>query len=524
MDLTKYQKIFTQESSKYLDELDGFLIKVENQLDSYELWSEIHGKLHSIKGMAKALSLHKISELSHSMESWCKQFQSGEVKATGEIVQLIFEGGDLLRYLVARKGEIESERDQRWYDAMLSSFKADPAKLATHGPTVRADSRTPSTEKIDYVKVKYSLIEELLGLSQEIMLLERSLPPLSLEQISMGLKNWIDDYTSMLKGLHFRLAQLRLVSVGDFADIFVKTIRNLAKENNKEIEFNVLGGNLEADITLLERLREPLVHIIRNCIVHGIETPEARAAAGKPSKGKITLDAKRIRDNLYLKIHDDGRGINRDAIVKFLKAEKFLTDDAIAKMSEDAFFETILSPNFTSLSEASEMAGRGIGMSVVAQAIGYLGGSMSIDSKPGRWTEISLKLPLSLSVIHTVTFKIGPYTLSIPTSHVDSIDNRDSYSLTEEASLYDLRQLLGVGNKEDPAHVLKLKPFRESGGSGTENGALQLAVDSVVGNKPLMVMPVGELLAKAEIFSGVGILENGELSILLAVENLANLS
>ena len=126
MDLKKYQKIFSQESDKYLRELDRLLIRVEKDLSNLELWADIHGKIHSIKGMARALSMDKITVLSHAMESWCKQFQEGTMDATSDKVQLIFHGGDLLRLLVAQMGNISSADDQRLYDTLISQLRKGP--------------------------------------------------------------------------------------------------------------------------------------------------------------------------------------------------------------------------------------------------------------------------------------------------------------------------------------------------------------------------------------------------------------
>jgi two-component system chemotaxis sensor kinase CheA len=523
MDLQKYQKIFSQESDKYLRELDRLLIRVEKDLSNLELWADIHGKIHSIKGMARALSIDKITVLGHAMENWCKQFQEGARDATSDNVQLIFQGGDLLRLLVARMGDIGSADDQRWYDNTISQLRKGPEAISDEADRKKPLSRNADSyvERMDYVRVKYSLIEELLGLSQEIMLLEKSFPPLSLEQISYGLKNWIDDYTSMLKGLHFRLAQLRLVSVADFADIFVKTIRNLGKENNKVVKFDVIGGELEADITLLERLREPFIHVFRNSIAHGIESSEERVNLGKDPEGKIVLDATRRGDSLIIKLSDDGRGIDSEAIKRYLKGKKFMSDDRIGQMSQEELFDTILSPDFSSSSTTSDMAGRGIGMNVVAQAIEYLGGTMTINSEPKKGTEFTIKLPVSLSVIYAVTFRIGDYTLSIPTSYVVSIDQMEPDSYDSD-SCYNLKGLLGIqDSKGKLSHVLKVRYFGTK--KGSDDGItkeIDVIVGDIVGNKPMMVMPVGELLAKANIFSGVGIMENGEISILLDVENL----
>jgi two-component system chemotaxis sensor kinase CheA len=523
MDLQKYQKIFSQESDKYLKELDRLLMSVEKDLSNLELWADIHGKIHSIKGMARALSMDKITALGHAMENWCKQFQEGAMNATSDNVQLIFQGGDLLRLLVVRMGDIDSADDQRWYDSLISQLRKGPEATSGEADRKRPLSRTAGSyvEKMDYVRVRYSLIEELLGLSQEIMLLEKSLPPLSLEQISYGLKNWIDDYTSMLKGLHFRLAQLRLVSVADFADIFVKTIRNLGRENNKAVKFEVIGGELEADITLFERLREPFIHIFRNSIAHGIERSEERVALGKDPEGKIVLDANRRGDSLIIKLSDDGRGIDSEAIKRYLKSKKSMSDDQIAQMSREELFDTILSPDFSSSSITSDMAGRGIGMNVVAQAIEYLGGTLTINSEPKKGTEFTIKLPVSLSVIYAITFRIGDYTLSIPTSNVETIDQIESVP-SDRDSTYNLKRLLGIQDGEVKlSHVLKVRYIGTKNGSDEKiKNEIDVIVGDIIGNKPMMVMPVGELLAKVNIFSGVGIMENGDISILLDVENL----
>ena len=519
MDIQKYQRIFTQESKKYLDELDRLLLRVEKTPDRLELWEDIHGKVHSIKGMAGALSLDRVRDLSHAVEGWCKAFQNGAQEASPAAIQTLFQSADLLRLLVKRMGEIMSIEEQKWYDGAMARLRrgpGDPGPAEPDAAVSPASINRSTVEGIDYVRVRYSLIEELLGFSQELLFLENNLPPLSLEQMSTGLKTWIDEYAAMLKGLHFRLAQLRLISVADFADLFVKTVRNLARESGKKVAFNVVGGALEADITLLERLREPFLHILRNSIAHGIESPEARVKAGKPAEGEIRLEAERKGDSLLLRLKDDGRGIDESRIVRYLKEKKSLTDGEIARMPRDAFFETILNPDFSTARETTSIAGRGIGMSVVAQAIEYLGGSMTIRSEKSKGAEFILKLPVSLSVIYAVNFILGGYPLAIPTSNVLSIDKRKTLSPEDREALYDLGAALGISGGEDgPGHLLRLKPPEGSGRS-----SVLVAADRIIGNRQMMVTPVGDLLARPGIFAGVGILENGNLSMLLDMESL----
>ncbi len=524
MDLTKYEKIFSQESDKYLKELDDLLLHVEKDLSNSSLWTEIHGKIHSIKGMARALSFDKISDLCHLMEEWCLKFQKGTTTCSATSVQLIFDGSDILRSLVSKSGRIESLEDQKIYNSIISGFQKPPEEVINSNQNQPASLLTasqPRLTRIDHVKIRYSHIEELLGLTQEIQLLAKRFPLFSQDKLSAGLKSWVDHYNTLMKTLYFQLTQLRLMSFGDFADLFQKSIRNIAKEHNKNIYVEILGSEIQADISILERLREPMIHIFRNCIAHGIESPEERLSKNKPAEGRITIEAKSEKEHLYLKIRDDGRGINKSLIIQYLKERQSLTDNEISKMNKEEIFNTILSPDFSSTRETTDLSGRGIGMSVVAQTIDYMGGSLSISSEQDRQTEFIIKLPVSLSVIYAIIFTLGKHTLAVPTLNVKSIGRLYDNSEDITESYYDLRKHLGIaGPGIKLSNFLSLKYANPQSSSGSEISSLKLLADKIIGNRPLMVLPVGDLLSKIKLFSGIGIMENGDICILLDVDNL----
>ncbi|MDZ7699609.1 MAG: ATP-binding protein [Deltaproteobacteria bacterium] len=300
--------------------------------------------------------------------------------------------------------------------------------------------------------------------------------------------------------------------------MFRKTLRDLSKNYEREINFEVIGGELQVDIALMDRLREPFIHILRNAIAHGIEPPEEREASGKAREGKIVLEAERSGDSLVLKITDDGRGMNGAAITEYLKQKRSMSDEDISRMSEEAFYSTILNLDFSSAGRTDEMAGRGVGMNVVVQAIEYLNGSMSIRSRASQGTQFVIKLPLSLSLVYAVTFRLDRFTLSIPTTHVEGIKGVATTAGEEMDAPDRLRKLLRIeGNRGRASHVIELK---YPGSLEAPKETLQFAVDAIMGNRPLMVMPVGELLAKTQLFAGVGIMENGEISVLLDTEKM----
>ncbi len=518
MDIDKYKEIFIQESGKYLDELDAALIKVEKDLLNRHLWSDIHGKIHSIKGMARALSLDIVSALCHSMEAWCKEFQAGSVTPTADALEVLMNAAELLKGLVSdvAEGKTPGETEKiRQLTGLLS--KRPDERIHDALPETRTIA---APAKIDRIRVEYGLIEELLARSQEIILVEKTLPPLSTAQVSSGLKSWIDHYMSMLKGLHFQLARLRLMPVHDFVSLFDKTIRDLAKKYDREMRLQVIGGELQVDIGLMERLREPFMHLLRNAVAHGIEPAHERERKGKNREGKIMFEADKRGDSLVLKISDDGRGIDQTAVGRYLRETKGMSQEDISRMSQEERLNTIVSADFSSAGEATELAGRGIGMDVIARAIEYLSGSLAIHSEPGHGTEFVIRLPLSLSIVYAIVFTLGPYTISIPTSCVESIE-KEGASSEGPGTFYDLGERLGIEvSGEKTGHILKLRQPPIIDSIPSEPPPDRLAVDAIIGNMPLMVMPLGELLARTGAFAGIGIMENGDISVLLDTEKL----
>ncbi len=519
MDIDKYKTIFIQESGKYLQELNTTLVRVENDLLNRDLWSDIHGKIHSIKGMARALSLDTVSGLCHSMEAWCKEFQGGNITPTADAVQVLMDGAELLKGLVAATAEGDAPEAGPHLKRISALLTQRPDELVYEAQHDTRSISAPS--KIDRICVEYSLIEELLARSQEIILLEKTLPPLSQHQISSGLRSWIDNYISMLRGLHFQLSRLRLMPVQDFVSLFDKTIRDLARKCDREVRLEVAGGELQVDIGLMERLREPFLHLLRNAIAHGIEPPDERERNGKGREGKIVFEADKRGDSLVLTVSDDGRGIDQTAVERYLRDTIGMSNQEISAMPREELLQTILRVDYSSADKTTQLAGRGIGMAVIARAIEYLSGSMTIHSEPSKGTQFVIKLPLALSILYAIVFRIGPYTLSVPTSHIASIERTEAASSKPGRPLYDLGDRLGIDpHTRHPSHILNIRRPPSRDGETAGETPDRFIVDGVIGNMPLMVMPSGELLARTRSFAGVGIMENGDISILLDIEKL----
>lgn len=521
MDLEKYRQIFLRESDKYLKEIGSILIDVEAAPEETGHWQELHGKIHSIKGMARAMSLETISRLAHEMEAWCLKFQRKQWTACDESIRVMTESYSLLKALVPRLGLLDVPELNTAYCRLLDVLaKGQKAVSPGEEPKPHRDGEiVAAVDPIRSIGVPCSLIEELLGYSQELLLMERSKPALPPEMAAV--QSWIDQYAALAKGLYFRLAQLRLMSIDEFIDLYRHTIHHLARQMGKLVRIVLSGGDIKADVALLDRLREPMIHIVRNAIAHGIESPEERRAKGKPEQGTIRIEAESRKETLVLRIADDGTGIRREAIERYLRQKRGYGDAEIARMDQKAFFAVILSSDFSTASTTDETAGRGIGMNVIAQAIAYLNGALDIDSTPGEGTRIIVTLPMSLSVMHAVVFTVGRYRIAVPTSGLDAA----RYGVSPDDSLdgiVDLRRLFGVKiNGSQPPGILKLRASKAA--SPGRRRIQGLMVDTIVGNQPVMILRPGQLVRNARIFSGIGVLESGVLASMLDVDMLAQI-
>jgi two-component system, chemotaxis family, sensor kinase CheA len=527
MDLSKYELIFTQESGRYLAELDDLLFRAETALRDTETWGEIHGKVHSIKGMARAMSMENISALCHRVESWCKSFQAGETEATPEALGIVEESIELLKLLVARRDAVDSAETRQWHSRTVARLEAGPEPIhpKENVSAPPESSKSVKVKTIDEVRVRYSLIEELLGLGQEIQMLEKTIPPLPDDGTQISIQSWIDHCMTLMKTFYFRLSHLRLMPVEDFMALFAHAVNQLARDAGKQVKLEITGGEIYSDVTLLERLREPLMHLLRNCIAHGIESPDRRRASGKPETGEIRVTARAHKEKFSLEISDDGKGIDPEPIRMFLRKNRKISEDRISEMTEEEILGVILEPDYTSLAETTEMAGRGVGMSVVSQAINHLGGSLAIQSRKGEGTRFSITMPLSLSIIYAITFRVKEFTFSIPTSEVAAIRGVTGKSREEVEAAIDLKRFMiaGAPGPDLYFHLIELKDPEKRDDTVDAQPSCVLA-ETIVGNRPLMVMPIGELLSRTGMYMGVGIMENGDVSLVLDIRKIQSMA
>jgi two-component system chemotaxis sensor kinase CheA len=326
--------------------------------------------------------------------------------------------------------------------------------------------------------------------------------------------------------LYDKTLSIRMIPIKTVFGKLKRLVHDLSRNVGKEIEFVTSGGETEIDKTVMECLSDPLVHLIRNCIDHGIEPAETRAAAGKPRRGTVSLSAAHSGAHVLIQVRDDGSGLDRDAIrAKGLEKGRFHPD---ANPTDKELFQLIFMPGFSTAHSVTEISGRGVGMDVVSKAIDALHGSVEIDSKQGSGTVVTLRLPLTLAIINGLLVEIENESFVLPLTFV-----RECVELTEEdrknahgrhiadvrgeiIPYIHLRECFFLGG--DPPHIEQIV-ITEVNGS-----RIGLVVDKVIGDHQTVIKNLGEFYRDTEGVSGATILGTGTIALILDVPELARMA
>jgi two-component system, chemotaxis family, sensor kinase CheA len=317
---------------------------------------------------------------------------------------------------------------------------------------------------------------------------------------------------------------IRMVPIGTLFGRFRRLVHDLSHDLGKEVDFVTSGEETELDKTVIERLADPLVHLIRNAIDHGLEDPARRVASGKSTRGRVRLSAIHTGSEVAISIADDGAGLNAERIRAKAEEAGLIAPDA--KLAERDLYQLVFHPGFSTAKEVTSLSGRGVGMDVVKSTIENLRGSIDLDSKPSAGTAVTLRLPLTLAIIEGMLVRVGRGRYSIPLSAVEECVElpRDAMAadsgrnfLNIRGSLVPflrLRELFKTRTEIEPHQKVVIVSAGES--------RVGLVVDQVIGNSQTVVKSLTKLHSDVETFSGATILGDGTVALILDVAHLVS--
>ena len=384
-----------------------------------------------------------------------------------------------------------------------------------------------SSKKTQGIRVNIERLDDLMNLVGELVINKIRLMQIGSDNRVTGLKEVLDQLNILTTDLQNQVMQMRLVPVERVFSRFPRMVRDLAKTVGKDIELDIKGGDIELDRTVLDEIGEPLVHLLRNCVDHGIETPDERLKAGKKQTGTIKLTAYRDKQKVIFTVKDDGKGIDPHALRKMSVIKGIISAEDAVKLSDEDAFDLIFRPGFSTANKVSNVSGRGVGMDVVKTKITSLSGSIYVNSNIGVGTDVSLHLPISMAIIQALIVGLNNRIYAVPIANILStimVQKEDMKTINGQPAtimhdqvlpLLDLSYLFGEKrNERDEIYVVVIEKNTQMVG---------LIVDSLIDRHEIVIKAFDSTLKNIEGFSGATILGDGNVVPIIDIDGLFNL-
>ena len=549
---------FVVEGMEHLEAAEGAMLDLEIDAENKEVLDLIFRSFHTIKGMAGFMSLDQISDLTHSAETLLDLARKGELLLVGNNADVVFQTVDMLKgMLIGVRNAIESDCRVLPYvgvkeqvhrlQACVSGESEIPCKgsaeeslevlddsddhdsmVATHPSVVRK----PHAQLEESIKVKTSRLDNLINMIGELVIAQLMVSE-SLKNVGMlendKLEHDIIHQGKLIRDLQELSTSMRMVPINGIFQKMARLTRDLARQAGKNIDFSMEGEQTELDRTIVDKLADPLVHMIRNSVDHGIENAEDRKISGKSDTGAIMLRAFHAAGNIVIEVEDNGRGLNKDKL--FEKGVRMGVFQKESSPSDTEIFNIIFTPGLSTAEKVTNVSGRGVGMDVVKRNIENLRGRIDIDSTQGTGTVFTISLPLTLAIIDGQIVRVGNEQFIVPINVI-----RKSFRPTGQ----DLHSVQGRGELiSDRDDLLPLVRIHELFGvipNSTrpeeglvvvveqDNFACGLLVDDLLDQQQVVIKNLGGILKNTPGISGGAIMGNGHVSLILDIPGIIKIS
>jgi two-component system chemotaxis sensor kinase CheA len=581
-DMEEVVRDFLDESRENLDRIDIDLVALEKDPEDKSIVARIFRTIHTIKGTCGFLGFTRLEGVTHAGENVLSALRDEEIAPNPEMTTVLLTMVDAVREMLAR---IESTGDEGTGDyskiiadltviyrggTLVPAATSDPAPVAVApplppvpvaapapvvaaavvaapvaaapaaappvaAPAPRAAAEPPSESVAPAetsIRVDVGLLDKLMNLVGELVLARNQIIQLkgaSSDSTFVGATQRLNLITSELQE---GVMKTRMQPIGNIWSKFPRVVRDLSVTCGKRVELVMEGEGTELDKTLIEAIKDPLTHLVRNSVDHGIEPPEVRTAAGKPAEGRITLRAFHEGGQVVMEVADDGGGLDADKIRNKALERGLITPEQAGRMSERDLLQLIFLPGFSTAAKVTNVSGRGVGMDVVRTNIEKIGGTIDLQGKRGVGTTLRIKIPLTLAIIPALVVKSGDSRYAIPQAsllelvRLEGDKARDEVEMLHGAPVYRLRGKLlplvyladalddRTSTAPDVVNIVVLQA------DGSQFG---LVVHGVQDTEEIVVKPLGKLI-KATVFSGATIMGDGRVALILDIVGLAKRS
>lgn len=567
-DMSQFRELFLGEAEDLLSKMERGLVTLEQNPKDAEVMREFFRYAHTLKGNAATMDFQRITELAHGVEDRLEPISHGGT-ASHDVISALLACLDALRVLLREIKEnttlnvdiagclakLDKAIGEGGGGTPAASPEAPtPAAPAPAAPTAapvaaepapKAEAPAPSAAPAQpapaaapqsssasssaptggsTVRVALRQLDDIMNLVEELAIAKSRLV-LHTEDMRGGVRDEITILERLVTQLQQKALETRMVPVSEIFGRYHRVVRDTSQMLEKSVNFRIEDQGIAVDRMLLDKINEPLVHLLRNAIDHGLETTEQRKASGKPPEGSLLLRARGQQGYAVIDIIDDGRGMDSEVLKAKALKQGLITADQAATMPESEAFRLVCMPGFSTAEKVTELSGRGVGMDVVQRVIESVNGRLEIGSMRGVGTRFSLYLPLNLAILRALLVRVNEGTFVIPLPDVIELVSFDEHQLRQidNQRMFTLRgEIVPI---VDVRPTLGLPPGVPAGGYGvlinSESGKVALHVDELVGRQEVVVKNFTGFLRQAKGVSSCTILGDGRVVLILDTRGLS---
>lgn len=516
---------FIAETRETLEALSGEIVAWEAAPDDRARLDAIFRFVHTVKGSCGFLDLPRLEKLSHAAEDVLAQVRDGERRPDRALVNAVLA-------IVDRIGEIVeaidtgAPLDHSGEDLLIAALAEGAAGPAPAPHAMAVAQRAPSRS----VRLSVDLLDRMMGGMSDMVLARNELSRRLREQnVDPAVEAALERMSATVSDLRDTVTRTRMQKLDALFSALPRMVRDTAAELGKSVTLAVEGADVELDREMIEVMRDPLVHIIRNAIDHGLETPDERAATGKRPNGRLVVSARQSGNQIIIEVADDGRGIDVERVIAKL-ASQGRDAAALRALPEKARLGLIFEPGLTTKDAVTAISGRGVGMDVVRSSIDQIGGRLDLDNRPGQGLSIAIHVPLTLSIMSTIVVDVRGHRFAIARQAIEEIVSTGAEAIRidrlgsatvatvrdRRLPLIDLAGLLGLA-ESGPGEASPMLVIVNLG-----NGSCALGVDGVIDNEELVIKPAAPAVMAAGVYAGQTLPDSGLPMLLLDCAGVAN--
>jgi two-component system, chemotaxis family, sensor kinase CheA len=559
-DLTKAELdqllgVFRDQALQILEEMGYDLLSLESRPDDAEAMTRLRRGAHTLKGDSACIDLEGVTQISHKIEDVLNAVLTGQIAFDRRSVDVILESLDAVKAAIdgAEVGDVQAETAKAIVEALAAIENSAEARMPTRRPdenknaqrkgpqaSIADASQTSSKPRRDYVRVEAAKVDALLNLAGEMVIarsvigqlgpeIEMALPRNELVGRFSGASNHMG---KLIAELQKSVLKMRMVTIDHVFRRFARPMRELATERGKEVELHISGGETELDRALVDLLYEPLLHLLRNAIDHGLETTDERRLAHKPAVGRIGMRAYHEGNYVVVEVSDDGRGIDPAAVKERAIEAGAITEQDAARMPDEDAAELIFVEGLSTARTITQLSGRGIGASAVKAAIEQLRGSVAVKSEVGGGTCFTLRMPLTLAIISALLFKAAGQLFALPLLAVTEIARAESSDIVYLDGIENYRLRDRFVSLVRPGVVLSFDRRKGGSGAGIRHEAGQFFVvvlatadkkygvvaDELMGEQELVIKPLDSHWVQNDALAGASVLGDGRVVLIMDAE------